>query len=131
MASEGTEQGPSQPIPSCLDATTLKQLLALDDGQTELLKELFGLFKDDTPNRMEGMKKSMAVGDATATSELAHALKGAAGTIGADRMRRIAQDIEKACKAGRVDQETSHWLEELEVAYTEACAALDAFIERP
>jgi HPt (histidine-containing phosphotransfer) domain-containing protein len=128
MASGHDGQTPSRPIASCLDGATLRQLLDLDDGQTGLLIELFGLFKDDSPERIENLKRSMAAGDASATSELAHAMKGAAGTIGASRMRALAQDIEKAGKAGRVDAETLQWLAELEAAYAEACAALDAFI---
>ena len=125
MVSEDSGQ---RPIAPCLEQATLQQLLDLDDGQIGLLIELFGLFKEDTPSRLEGMKASMAAGDPTATAELAHALKGAAGTLGASRMRNIAQDIEKAGKAGRVDTETARWLEQLIQAYDEACAAMDAFI---
>lgn len=128
MVSDDSGQAPSRPIAPCLEAATLQQLLDLDDGQIGLLIELFGLFKEDTPSRLQGMKASMAAGDPTATSELAHALKGAAGTLGAARMRSIAQDIEKAGKAGRVDAETNRWMEELVQAYDEACAAMDAFI---
>lgn len=128
MTSADPGQNPSRPIPACLDAATLQQLLELDDGQTGLLAELFGLFKDDTPSRIEGLKLSMADGDPTASAELAHAVKGAAGTIGAARMRAIAGDIEKAGKAGRVDDQTRQWLIELEAAYSETCAALDSYL---
>ena len=128
MVSEDSGQAPSRPIAPCLEPATLQQLLDLDDGQIGLLIELFGLFKEDTPSRLEGMKASIAEGDANATAELAHALKGAAGTIGATRMRKIAHDIEKAGKAGTIDAETTRWLEELVQAYDEACVAMDAFI---
>jgi HPt (histidine-containing phosphotransfer) domain-containing protein len=130
MASEDTGQGPTRPIASCLEAATLKQLVDLDDGQMGLLAELFGLFKDDTPSRLADLKTCQDTGDAGTASELAHALKGAAGTIGAKRMREIAQSIEKAGKAGRVDAETAQWLAELESAYAEACAALDAYLRQ-
>lgn len=128
MTSADSGQHPSRPIPACLDAATLQQLLDLDDGQTGLLAELFGLFKDDTPGRIEGLKHSMAAGNANASAELAHAVKGAAGTIGAARMRAIAGDIEKAGKAGRVDDQTRQWLVDLEASYQETCAALDAYL---
>ena len=127
MASETPGQTPPRTVPPCLDESTLKQLIDLDDGQVGLLIELFGLFKEDTPHRLTGLRASMAEGDAVTTAELAHALKGAAGTIGAKQMRDLAQNIEKAGKAGRVDAETERWLTELEAAYDIACAALDAF----
>ncbi len=129
MASQDTGPRPSRPIASCLDEATLKQLVDLDDGQLGLLAELFGLFKDDTPDRLAGLRTCMEEGDAGTAAELAHALKGAAGTIGAKRMRELAQNIEKAGKAGRVDAETIAWRGELEQAYAEACAALDAYLQ--
>lgn len=128
MTSEESVPDPSRAIAACLDEATLRQLIDLDDGRTELLAELIGLFKEDSPERLRLIKKSMAEGDATATSELAHALKGASGTIGAKRMREIAHSLEKAGKAGRLDAEAFGWAEELDAAYTEACAALDAFL---
>lgn len=128
MTSADSGQNPARPIPACLDGATLQQLLDLDDGQTGLLAELYGLFKDDTPSRLEGLKQSMASSNASASAELAHAVKGAAGTIGATHMRAIAGDIEKAGKAGRVDDQMRQWLADLEAAYTETCAALDAYL---
>lgn len=128
MTSEESVPDPSRAIAACLDEATLKQLIDLDDGRTELLAELVGLFKEDSPERLRALQKSMAEGDATAASELAHALKGASGTIGAKRMREIAHSIEKAGKAGRLDAEVLGWAGELEAAYAEACAALDAFL---
>lgn len=126
MSSEPS--GPSRPIADCLDEATLRQLLDLDDGATGLMAELVGLFKEDTPSRLAGLDAALAAGDAQATAELAHALKGASGTIGASRMRGLAQDLEKAGKAGNVGEPEHHRLEELKAAYTEACAALDAYL---
>lgn len=128
MTSADSGQPQTRPIPACLDASTLQQLLDLDDGQTGLLVELYGLFKEDTPGRIEGLHRSLAAGDPTSTAELAHAVKGAAGTIGAARMRGIASDLEKAGKGGRVDDQTRQWLADLEASYAETCAALDAYL---
>lgn len=128
MASADPGQTPSRPVPSCLDAATLQQLLDLDDGQTGLLDELFGLFKEDTPSRLEGIQRSLDAGDATGVSETAHALKGAAGTLGASRMRGLAADLERTAKGGKMDGQTAQWIKELGEAYAEACAALDGFI---
>jgi HPt (histidine-containing phosphotransfer) domain-containing protein len=130
MTSEESTADPSRAVASCLDKATLDQLIDLDDGQTGLLAELFGLFKEDTPSRMEGLKRALADGNSVAVSELAHALKGASGTIGAKHMREIAHNLEKAGKAGSLDAQVLAWTADLEAAYDEACAALQTFIDR-
>jgi HPt (histidine-containing phosphotransfer) domain-containing protein len=117
-----------RPVPSCLDAVTLDQLLGLDDGGTGLVAELFGLFQEDTPGRLVNLRKNLEAGEAIVVSELAHALKGAAGTMGAPRMRSIAQDIEKATKGGRIDPAVSALLPDLEASYQEACDGLRAYL---
>ena len=119
---------PARPVASCLDPGTLDQLLGLDDGSTGLVAELFELFKEDTPERLANMGAHLAAGEAGVVSELAHALKGSAGPMGASKMRGIAQDIEKATRAGRADPEIAAQLSALEAAYTEACDAIRAFL---
>ena len=119
---------PARPVAACLDPGTLDQLLDLDDGATGLVAELFGLFQEDTPSRLASLRQHLAAGEAGIVSELAHALKGSAGTMGAMKMQGIAQEIEKATKAGRLDAEIAALLPALEAAYTEACGALQAFI---
>jgi HPt (histidine-containing phosphotransfer) domain-containing protein len=74
------------------------------------------------------MRKHLEAGEAGVVSELAHALKGSSGTMGATKMRGIAQEIEKATKAGRLDPEIAALLPALEAAYAEACTALQVFI---
>ncbi len=128
MTSDLKGPGASRPIAPCLEEATLQQLLALDDGQTGLLLELFGLFQDDTPDRLDGLEKALAAGDAQATAELAHALKGAAGTIGATRLRGLAQELEKEGKSGSVEPGQAARIGALRAAYAEACAALGAFL---
>lgn len=125
---EPRSDSPARPVAPCLDPATLDQLLGLDDGGTGLVAELFELFKEDSPERLANMRKHLEAGDAGAISELAHALKGSAGTMGATRMRGLAQDIEKATKAGRADAAVADGLTQLEAAYAEACAALSGFL---
>lgn len=119
---------PSRPVAACLDPATIDQLLGLDDGGTGLVAELFDLFREDTPERLANLRKQMAAGEGGHVSELAHALKGSAGTMGATRMRELAQEIEKATKSGRVEPEIAALLPSLEAAYLEACEGLSAFL---
>ena len=119
---------PARPVAACLDPATIEQLLGLDDGSTGLVAELFDLFQEDTPDRLASLRQHLEAGESGVVSELAHALKGSAGTMGATKMRGIAQEIEKGTKNGRVDPETAALLPALEAAYAEACDALRAFL---
>ena len=125
------EQGsgsPARPVAPCLDPATLDQLLSLDDGGVGLITELLGLFEEDTPERLAGLRSAFDRGEAVQISELAHAMKGSAGTIGAAGMRAIALEIEQATKGGRLDPSLPQRFQLLDEAYGEACAALRAFI---
>ncbi len=119
---------PARPVPLCLDPATVDQLLGLDDGGTGLMEELFGLFQEDTPSRLANLRTHLRAGEGGVASELAHALKGSAGTMGATRMRTIAQQIEKSTKTGTVDPATAALMPELEAAYLEACEGLQSFL---
>lgn len=119
---------PARPVAACLDPATLEQLVGLDDGATGLVAELFGLFREDTPERLANMRINLEAGHAVIVSELAHALKGSAGTMGASRMRAIAQEIEKATKGGDLGPGLAAQVTALGEAYDEACGALTAYL---
>jgi HPt (histidine-containing phosphotransfer) domain-containing protein len=105
--------------------------VGLDDGGTGLVAELFSLFQEDTPGRLATMGKHLEEGDAGTVAELAHALKGSAGTMGATRMREIAQEIEKATKSGRIEPHIAALYPSLNAAYAEACEGLRTFLLNP
>ncbi len=109
-----------------LDKEILEQLLDLDDGHLGLIQEMHGLFQEDTPPRLTLMEKALAEKNAEVFSELAHALKGAASTMGALRMRKAAHIAEEKA---RLDQPLDAGLiEAIEKAYDEAHKALSDFI---
>ena len=74
------------PMPDLLDLAVMEQLLSLDDGELGLLKEMVGLFKEDTPDRIQALEATLASGDLNDLADVAHAVKGAAG---AARLREM------------------------------------------
>ena len=109
-----------------LDPDTLKTLVALDDGGLGLVQEMTGLFRDDIGERLNVLDKAWASGDIKAVSEMAHAIKGAAGAVGARTLQKLAGEIEKAGRSGDLGPVVVH-KPQLRPTYEEALAALEAF----
>lgn len=115
-----------------LDATILAQLRDLDDGALGLVQEMLRLFCEDTPERLEALEAACAQNDGTALAETAHAIKGAAGTMGASRVRALAAALEAAGRSGSpLPGSLSGQLQGLKDAYREAVAALEQYLLEP
>ncbi len=112
-----------------LDQDTLQQLLDLDDGQLGLIQEMFQLYCEDTPGRIDAIRVTIQEGNLHDMSEVAHAVKGASSTMGASRPRAVAAMLEAAGRKG--DLETPELLdlsEQLATTFTESTQALEAFL---
>lgn len=116
------------PSPEILDPDTMKQLLDLDDGGLGLLSEMYELFRDDTPPRIALLEAAIRKGDREQMGDTAHAVKGAASTMGAPRVRAFAQALEAAGRASNGSEDLEAVLGQLKVAFAEALASLEAFI---
>ena len=111
-----------------LDMEVMDQLLDLDDGAVGLLQEMFGLFKEDTPERIEALGIALAEAKMMELADVAHAIKGAAGTMGIPNLRAVAAELEGGGRKGTFSAEPALLLEQLRTAYAEGIAALEAFI---
>lgn len=111
-----------------LDPAIMDQLLSLDDGATGLIQEMFGLFVEDTPPRMEALRTALAEGRLEALADTAHAVKGAASTMGAPRVRQVAQALETGGRTQAWAHPPEALLDQLQQAYSEAVAGLEAFL---
>lgn len=72
-------------------------------GDSELLDELVSIFLQTTPAQLAKMKAATAAGDSTTARLEAHSLKGAAGTLGANGIRELAEDIEVLASRGTLE----------------------------
>ena len=69
----------------------------------ELGRELVDAFLEDGPRRMAALTQALSVGDAAATSKLAHSLKGMCGVVRSDELSRLALEMEHLAREGRLD----------------------------
>ena len=65
-------------------------------GNEDLIREVVSIFLDDTPRRIKTLREQMTKGDAVGVGQQAHAIKGAAASIGGEALREIAFEMEKA-----------------------------------
>lgn len=75
-------------------------LLARLDGDEELFSEIVEVFLSEGPGQIEDVVTALQKGEASVIERSAHGLKGAAGNIGAVRLRRVAHRIEAAARRG-------------------------------
>lgn len=113
--------------PEPLDPSALQQIVELGEGDLSLLHEMIGIFRDDTPPRLEALRVALEAEDAATMAAEAHAIKGAAGTMGAQRIRLLAMTLEHAGRQGSADMEEKILFELLQAAFQEALEAMDAY----
>lgn len=80
-----------------IDLTDLRNRLMDSD---ELMKQVVEVFIQDTPSRLARLKESLSSGDMASATIHSHTIKGAAATVSAERVRKVALGMEEACRAG-------------------------------
>jgi HPt (histidine-containing phosphotransfer) domain-containing protein len=112
-----------------LDLTTLQNLVDLDDGGHGLLSEMIEIFREDTPRRIQDILKATVDGNAEDLSRAGHALKGGAGALGADALRRLAAELEELGRRGSTDA-GADLPERLNTTFQASLAALETYRAR-
>jgi two-component system, sensor histidine kinase and response regulator len=69
-------------------------------GDADLLSELSTMFLDDASSRLAALRETVEGGDAKAVEQIAHALKGSSGNMGAKRMAKICAELEYVGASG-------------------------------
>jgi PAS domain S-box-containing protein len=89
--------------------------LTYTGGDRELLGQVIGMFRADTPASLRRMQKALEKHDAEALGHAAHAMKGAIATVGSPAGRAAAAEIEQMARANQLDtvQATLTSLEQL------------------
>lgn len=75
------------------DREGLSELLG---GNRELLREIIGLFLEESGSQTREMESCLSTGDFASLAKIAHTLKGSLGTLHAHRARSRAQALEVA-----------------------------------
>jgi len=79
------------------------EALEMLDGDKELLTDIWKAFIEDGPRSVEAMGSALEARDLRTVVTEAHALKAAAGSIGAKRLREEAMKLEQAASEGDLD----------------------------
>jgi len=72
---------------------------ALDAGEEWLDPEIMDLFLEETSAQLDALNEAADAGDLAEVGRLAHTVKGAAATVGADRLAVLAAEIEETPEA--------------------------------
>jgi len=80
-----------------LDLSRLQDALGDDP---ELISEILAMYRDTAGTDLMALEAAVSSGVADQIVRRAHALKGASGNVGADRMMALAGEIEKAARGG-------------------------------
>jgi HPt (histidine-containing phosphotransfer) domain-containing protein len=78
-----------------LDPLAIENLRALNPGDNdEFLREIAGIFLEDTPLRIAELDQSALAGDLAKFTRAAHSIKGSSANIGASGLRAAAEKLE-------------------------------------
>jgi HPt (histidine-containing phosphotransfer) domain-containing protein len=81
--------------PLVIDPQAIENLRALNPGDhDEFLREISGIFLEDTPLRITELTQSLTAGDVAKFTRAAHSIKGSAANLGASALRAVAEKLE-------------------------------------
>ncbi len=81
--------------PLVIDPQAIENLRALNPGDhDEFLREIAGIFLEDTPLRIAELAQSLGAGDAAKFTRAAHSIKGSSANLGAMTLRAVAERLE-------------------------------------
>ncbi len=85
-----------------IDSEAIETLRALNPGDNdEFLRDITGIFLEDTPLRITELEQSLAKADLPTFIRAAHTIKGSSSNLGALALRAVAERLEyQARKSG-------------------------------
>ena len=82
--------------PAVIDPHAIENLRSLNPGDNdEFLREITGIFLEDTPQRLAELEQSLTEGDAARFARAAHSIKGSSANLGAMALRNAAENLEQ------------------------------------
>jgi len=80
---------------AAIDPEAIENLRLLNpDDENAFLKEIVGIFLEDTPERIADLKQCLTAFDQPTFTRAAHSIKGSASNLGATRVRAVAEKLE-------------------------------------
>lgn len=97
-------------------------------GGPSLRRKMIELFLEHAPQRMSGIRQGLEDGEDSLAERSAHSLKSSSANLGAERLRRLAGEIESAMEKGD-REEVRRLLPEAEASLASALEALQAILK--
>lgn len=80
---------------SVIDPQAIENLRGLNPGDNDdFLREITGIFLEDTPLRIAELDQSLTAGDVSKFTRAAHSIKGSSSNLGATGLRAAAEKLE-------------------------------------
>ncbi|MCR4308949.1 MAG: ATP-binding protein [Deltaproteobacteria bacterium] len=117
-------EGPEEP--PCLDPRYLRELSDLG-GSSDFVVRLAWTFLKGSKDKVRGLERAVADRDVEKARELAHALKGNSGQIGALALMRVCERF-SGIAAGELERNGGTYLEEVKEELSRARTALDEYL---
>lgn len=129
-APDGKETAASTPVelsaPPCLDPRYLQELSDLG-GNSDFVLRLAWTFLKGSKEKVRGLERAVADRDVEKARELAHALKGNSGQIGALGLMRACERF-SGIAAGELERDGGTYLEAVKEELSLARTALDEYL---
>jgi len=74
------------------------------DGDASFAACILEVFTEDCRRMIAELKKALETGNTAEVRRFAHSLKGAAGNVGASRLRAAAREAEEAASGGNAEE---------------------------
>ncbi len=99
-----TQQRHRMPYAPVIDPHALENLRSLSAGDNdEFLREITGIFLEDTPARIIELTQSLVRHDLASFTRAAHSIKGSAANLGAVKLRAVAEKLEHQARVKGLD----------------------------
>jgi HPt (histidine-containing phosphotransfer) domain-containing protein len=115
---------------SVIDPQAIANLRALNPGDDDaFLREIAGIFLEDTPQRIAELDDSLVAGDLSKFTRAAHSIKGSSSNLGAMALRAVAEKLEQQARTKGLS-DVSALVTEVKAEFGRAQGELAALIAR-
>ena len=116
--------------PAVIDPEAIENLRSLNPGDNdEFLREITGIFLQDTPLRIAELDQSLAAGDAAKFTRAAHSIKGSSANLGALALRAVAEKLEHESRTKGLAAANS-MLDQLKAEFARAQDELNSLVAK-
>jgi HPt (histidine-containing phosphotransfer) domain-containing protein len=111
-----------------IDPQSIENLRALNpDDNDEFLREIAGIFFEDTPQRLAELDESLKEGDVVKFTRAAHSIKGSSSNLGALALRAAAEKLEHHARSNGLN-DVATMLADVKDQFARAHAALTTLL---